>query len=614
MTQKGNKVVDWKQSARNKNPGGGADNMRIVQRGVDMDPLLFDLLSYKTPYGLEGITASQILAFLKTTPYIGSMAISIDPMGNLIIKSKGKDNILTPKVMFSSHMDTVHRIIDDEKNINVDNLQAMKDLYRQYLYTPTRAWGEPNLDYVWAADHTISEKSGKGIRKACTLGADDKVGCWIMCKLLESGQEGLYVFHVGEECGRLGSKYLAENTPAVVKDVDMCIAFDRAGYADIIDRQSCGPCASTAFVDTFAVELLRASVHANVSRLHGAAKWQRDTGSFTDSASYVHLIQECTNLSVGYFNQHGPTEHFDHFWVKEYLMPTLLNVDWSKLAVERTKSAVNPNITKRYDYSANNIPELLGASSKHWSEVPAKNLKKLHMDVIMGCIPDWELSDGISTDFETGVWQTLIMNWMRDFPNRDDRSAELVEYIEDAQAAKAQMLKLEKMASINVDVCNVLLTLVKEKLGDVDVDELLKGHRDAMEELLYEEDTSEEVQPEDDEVVDTDQFEEEDMFDCMIAILDSLTMSMVYQHIDVELPENQKEAMNTIDQISRYQDGLASIIEDFLLAVMETGMDMTDQHNVWWWIDIRDGICSDIPELTEEDAGYKLCQVLKELE
>jgi hypothetical protein len=34
-------------------------------------------------------------------------------------------------------------------------------------------------------------------------------------------------------------------------------------------------------------------------------------GVFTDSASYMDCIDQCTNLSVGYHGQHGNTEHID---------------------------------------------------------------------------------------------------------------------------------------------------------------------------------------------------------------------------------------------------------------------------------------------------------------
>jgi hypothetical protein len=36
-----------------------------------------------------------------------------------------------------------------------------------------------------------------------------------------------------------------------------------------------------------------------------------NTGSFTDTANYVRLIPECTNVSVGYDHEHGPSEVLD---------------------------------------------------------------------------------------------------------------------------------------------------------------------------------------------------------------------------------------------------------------------------------------------------------------
>ena len=71
----------------------------------------------------------------------------------------------------------------------------------------------------------------------CVLGADDKLGCYIMCRLIEAGVSGLYVFHVGEEVGGIGSSYLAKTYPDKFHNIDRCIAFDRKGYSDVITHQ-----------------------------------------------------------------------------------------------------------------------------------------------------------------------------------------------------------------------------------------------------------------------------------------------------------------------------------------------------------------------------------------
>ena len=56
-------------------------------------------------------------------------------------------------------------------------------------------------------------------------------------------------------------------------------------------------------------------------------------GSFTDSANYTHLIAECTNVAVGYFDQHTAREKFDLEWLERHLIPALIKVDWDNLPV-----------------------------------------------------------------------------------------------------------------------------------------------------------------------------------------------------------------------------------------------------------------------------------------
>ena len=59
-----------------------------------------------------------------------------------------------------------------------------------------------------------------------------------------------------------------------------------------------------------------------------------DTGSYTDSNEYVGVIGECTNLSVGYLNQHTLRETQDLAFVED-LIEHLIEADWSKLVFKR---------------------------------------------------------------------------------------------------------------------------------------------------------------------------------------------------------------------------------------------------------------------------------------
>jgi len=161
----------------------------------------------------------------------------------------------------------------------------------------------------------IIETDGKSI-----LGADCKMGAAIMIKMIEAGVPGWYAFFAGEEVGRIGSKALAdrvakrkESDPSV-RMPDLCISLDRMNMSDIITRQSGRECCSP----TFALAL------ASIFNKHPDMYYKPcPNGSFTDSYSFVDLIPECTNISVGYAHQHTKWEE-QNMTHAENLLATIL--------------------------------------------------------------------------------------------------------------------------------------------------------------------------------------------------------------------------------------------------------------------------------------------------
>lgn len=153
------------------------------------------------------------------------------------------------------------------------------------------------------------------------LGADCTTGVYIILKMIEAQVPGVYVVHAAEEIGCKGSAALVAQHPAWIDTVKAAISFDRKGYDSIITHQLGGRCCSEAFSDSFAAIL-------------GGEFKSDPTGSYTDSNEYVGAIGECTNLSVGYFNQHTPNEAQDMAFMEE-LIEHLISADWSKLVFER---------------------------------------------------------------------------------------------------------------------------------------------------------------------------------------------------------------------------------------------------------------------------------------
>lgn len=257
-----------------------------------IDPLLYNLLIHATPFGSE----HTLLRYMPKGYYK-------DKFGNIIYRIGNKKD---HRIMFSCHMDTVHRQPDKLKLLIGDS-------------------------YVFATD--LEEAPS-------ILGADDKLGMYIMIKMMEKKIPGIYVFHLGEECGGKGSSFIQKETPELVAGLDYCVAFDRKDYTNIITHQRSLRCCSENFAVALAKEL------NNKDSFPPYITWKPDpTGSFTDSANYTSLIPECTNLSVGYFNQHTTSEHFDWFYLEQLLIPAVLKVNWQNLPVER-----DVKVTERRSY------------------------------------------------------------------------------------------------------------------------------------------------------------------------------------------------------------------------------------------------------------------------
>jgi hypothetical protein len=202
------------------------------------------------------------------------------------------------RTMFTSHTDTVHR-------------QGGANKIRLDATDPKRV--------LWRADEGVA------------LGADDGAGIALMQHMIASGVPALYVFFRQEESGGIGSQWLADNMPTLLKDVDRCVSFDRAGYHDVITHQGVGRCCS----DEFGKALADALTPDDFSLQY----LPDDTGVFTDSANFTDLIGECTNVSVAYKHQHGDGEYQDISFLQK-LAERLVTVSWDDLPVRRKAGEV----------------------------------------------------------------------------------------------------------------------------------------------------------------------------------------------------------------------------------------------------------------------------------
>ncbi len=286
--------------------GDMPSKLEPVIRGENMPPVLFDLLSTSTPHGHEKDMLKIIINAVKAKIDIHNKdVLTIDKVNNLIIEV---GNIEEHRTIFSCHTDTVHTAV---KKISL------------YISDDSFVYG-------------MLKNNAKELQPY-DLGADDKLGIFILISMINKKIPGTYIFHAGEEHGLVGAKHFVKNNVSFIKKHDRVIAFDRRGYGDIITRQYNIRCCSDAFAESIAKQLMP-KINSISKRLEGFVPYtfsSNKKGLYTDSCQYIHLVKECTNISVGYFNPHNWTACYDAFWYELILLPALLEVSWHKTLIVR---------------------------------------------------------------------------------------------------------------------------------------------------------------------------------------------------------------------------------------------------------------------------------------
>lgn len=214
------------------------------------------------------------------------------------------------------------------------------------LHIDNRIAGSRTL-FIAHVDTVHKETGANKIRKTAThwyadgapLGADDGAGVAMLMHLIHANVKGYYIFSQGEECGGIGAKHIATHHTDLLAQFDRAIAFDRRGIDSVISHQGMGRCASDVFCQALANDL-----NAFDDTLMYSPD---DTGVYTDTAEFTDIIPECTNISVGYYSEHGDRENLDivHF---EALSNAVLKVMWDMLPTDRDPT-VPEYKTYKYD-------------------------------------------------------------------------------------------------------------------------------------------------------------------------------------------------------------------------------------------------------------------------
>lgn len=418
-------------------------NSKLVElkRGTrGMPVLLHDMLSLASHHGLE-CHVIDLFPFKKDG--------YVDKKGNFVVRigldgkfqpADAKEN--TSSMMFSAHMDTVCDV--DGKYL------SRKSKVGQYLLTVPESASDKDQGYVYGALRGAPKKGGIPTYESFTLGADDKAGCYIMCKMIEAKMPGLYVFHVGEECGCIGSNFIKDNTPELLKGITHCIAFDRAGYTDVVAHQRCERTASIKCTDEIAKRL-----NANINSAY--QQYKSDIhGVYTDSAVYYKLVPECINISVGYDHQHGDSEVLDYYFLCSHLLPAVLKTDWQTLPADR-----DPAKTE-YESSYN----VWRSNNRYGYGSPKVNLLDVTAKTEILRLPDWKVSDGLPCELSYAALVNLIHRSYVDPARNEEIARDIISIMVERDLLKNKVAELLKTSEVNL-TAEYIETVKEEEIATV---------------------------------------------------------------------------------------------------------------------------------------------------
>lgn len=253
----------------------------------DIRSTFLSLVTKTYPHGHE----DEVLQFLPS--------LKKDEVGNYY-KIIGSN----PETMFTSHLDTA------------DRKQTDTNLYSMI---------EGDQEYIVTDESTI-------------LGADDKSGVTVMLYMMSHNIPGLYYFFIGEERGGIGSNKLSTIYTKVdyLKNIKRCVSFDRRNYHSVITSQLGRRCCSDEFGTALCKEYNKNGLDLSLD----------PTGIYTDSASFIDDIRECTNISVGYFHEHTGQEYQNMNYLIS-LCEASIKVNWNSLPTAR-KVGIDQEILQKY--------------------------------------------------------------------------------------------------------------------------------------------------------------------------------------------------------------------------------------------------------------------------
>lgn len=164
------------------------------------------------------------------------------------------------------------------------------------------------------------------------LGGDNKLGMTILLYMIDKGIPGTYYFFLSEEPistkgGLWGSRNALAQNKEFFKKFKRAVAFDRKEMGSVVTRQKARYCCSKEFANEL----------SKVLTDNGVESKPDPNAYYTDTATFLDTIPECTNISAGGYKEHYKDEWVDLSYTQK-VADAACNIDWESLPTERTIS------------------------------------------------------------------------------------------------------------------------------------------------------------------------------------------------------------------------------------------------------------------------------------
>jgi hypothetical protein len=233
--------------------------------------------------------------------------------------------------------------------------------------------------------------------KKTILGGDNKNGMTILLYMIEKNIPGTYYFFIGEEPilsgGLYGSRNALHASPEFFSKFKRAIAFDRKEYGSVVIRQMARKCCSDEFADALVNEL----------SINGVESFKDMKAYYTDTATFMDIIPEITNISAGGFGEHTKDEKTDISYL-EKVAKAASKVKWEELPTVRTPGRISM-IDKIKKFAGDAYFKTKDKKIKKLSEKTFNMVNNILDMFGYRCLNDYE--------FDTGVYM-VFSHWHKD--------------------------------------------------------------------------------------------------------------------------------------------------------------------------------------------------------